>query len=228
MPPEESEWIELRMTESSDAPSQLEFIRHQPGRAQVPAYLDAACELQDVRTPGHDGFDSDNCDAEDWQATADWLSDAFCSHVHVVHCQPGTQSVYLAVPVYCGLSQTSGRDAVQQLYPGRYAGTRSPIAIVQLLTVVTKFGLRWVSWCTNPGCAAFRASRAVLRHLFFQGSMADHSQHSIESICPAGKSVCDCGEAAIQALCPGVDHFLRFVEESEEDGALRQTTHPTG
>jgi hypothetical protein len=222
MPPEDKEWIELRVTETVDAPNQVEFIRHQPARAQVAAYLDAAHDLQDVRTPGHNGFDwGDDYDAGEYRAPVDWLSNAFTSHVHVVDCQPGRQCVFLVVPVFCGRSQTIGRDAVKAQNPGSYAGTKSPIAIVQLRAVSTKDGLRWVSWCTNPGCTAFRAPRGVLRHLFFQGSLADHSQHTIESICPDGKSVCECGEAAIQVLCPSVNDFLQYVEECQEDGAFR-------
>jgi hypothetical protein len=109
---------------------------------------------------------------------------------------------------------------VKEQNPDSYAGTKSPIAIVQLRAVSTLKGLRWVSWCTNPGCTAFRRSRAVLRNLFFQGSLADHSQSTIEAICPDGKSVCECGEAAIQVLCPSVDDFLQYVEECQEDGAF--------
>jgi hypothetical protein len=221
-------WIELRMSENPLEPNQVDFIQHRPECANQPPYLDAALGLRDLSPDGSEGSDSDELcglrsECHDHQ---DWLGRAYDSCVTVVRCLAGQQTVVLAVKVFCGLSRTTGLDAVQHLDQGGYAGTKSPISFVQLRAVVTKDGLRWASWCTNPGCKAFRTSSVLLRDYFFKGEPMDFSQSSLVGICRDGHSVCECGQAAMQALCrtqlcPTVDGFLELVESWDDDGAFR-------
>jgi hypothetical protein len=204
----------------------LEYHVHQPVNT-TPSFLDAAQRVRATEALGEDYPDTDAYADFGLQGEADdddmWLARR-CRGAHavcVVHCLASKPTITLTVPISCSSTRSIGHDALRDLYPTRYAGTMSPFALVQIRSVVTRDGARWVSWCTSPECEDFRSANVLLGATFFEGVSRDFSLSSLAGIC-AGDSVCPCGLAGLQALYPTAapSEWLEAVSCRDDEGAV--------
>jgi hypothetical protein len=134
------------------------------------------------------------------------VEQCFTSHVHVVDRQPGKAVRVWSCQCLCGRSQTIGRRSEGE--PANTPGQRSHSHRSASSGCLPKTACDGSHGAQTPGCTAFRAPRGVLRHLFFQGSLADPLRRHDRVHLPRWQECLrECGEAAIQVLCPSVNDF---------------------
>lgn len=202
----------------------LEYHVHQPVNTTT-SFLDAAQHVRVTEALGEDDPDTDayfglQAVAEDEDK---WLARRYrgANAVSVAFCSAQKATIMLAVPISCGSTRSIGHDALLDLYPGRYAATMSPFALVHLCCVITRDGARWVSWCTSPECQDFRDSNELLRITFFDSpGSREFSLQSLADFCE-GDSICQCGLAGLQALYPVAppSEWLEAISCRDDEGA---------
>jgi hypothetical protein len=135
-------------------------------------------------------------------AGQDWLAHSFRLEAHAAMVQVVCNrldegDVTLAVPVFSEDLRAVGKSALPGLYSNRNLVINSPLAFVTLRNVIFKDGGRWISWCTNPGCEAFRSENPLFLARFFASE--DWSHLDSDDVVSAARRVCRCGLAAMTA-----------------------------